>query len=94
MSTLQEKSVVLLLFAPVGEEETKFAICRIPAGTDYKIVIDNLDKTIREIWGDDISQPKITDFRECKNIDDVLRRFGLNESQIKKVIMRIPRKKR
>lgn len=65
----------------------------IVAGTDYKIVIDNLDRVIREIWGTDISQPKITDFRECKNIDDVLRIFGLDKSQIKKVTMRIPKKK-
>lgn len=66
----------------------------IPAGTDYKTVINNLDRVIREIWGDDITQPKITDFRECKNIDDVLRIFGLDKSQIKKVMMRIPKKKR
>ena len=65
----------------------------IAGGTDYKIVIDNLDRVIREIWGTDISQPKITDFRECKNIDDVLRIFGLDKSQIKKVTMRIPKKK-
>jgi len=66
----------------------------IPAGTDHKIVIDNLDRIIREIWGDDITRPKITDFRECKNTDDVLKVFGLDESQIKKVMMRIPKKKR
>lgn len=66
----------------------------IAPGVDYKIIIDQLDRVIREIWGDDISQPKITDFRECKTIDDVLKRFGLNESQIKKVTMRIPKKKR
>lgn len=66
----------------------------IPAGMDYKIVIDQLDRVIREIWGDDITQPKITDFRECKTIDDVLRKFGLDKSQIKKVMMRIPKKRR
>jgi len=66
----------------------------IPAGMDYKIVIDNLDRIIREIWGDDITQPKITDFRACKTIDDVLGKFGLDKSQIKKVMMRIPKKKK
>ena len=66
----------------------------IPAGTDHKIVIDNMDRIIREIWGDDITRPKITDFGECKNTDDVLKVFGLDKSQIKKVMMRIPKKKR
>jgi len=66
----------------------------IPAGTDHKIVIDNLDRIIREIWGDDITRPKITDFRSCETIDDVLKVFGLDKSQIKKVMMRIPKKKR
>lgn len=66
----------------------------IPDGIGYQIVIDNLDRVIRKRWGDDITPPKITDFRECKNIDDVLRKFGLDKSQIKKVMMRIPKKKR
>ena len=66
----------------------------IPAGMGFKLVIDSLDKLIRETWGDDITRPKITDFRECKNIDDVLKIFGLTKSQIKKVMMRIPKKRR
>lgn len=66
----------------------------IPAGTDHEIVIDNLDRIIREVWGPDINPRKITDFRECKNIDDVLKIFGLNKSQIKKVTMRIQKKRR
>ena len=66
----------------------------IPSEVDCKVVIDNLDRFIRKTWGRYISQPKIMDFRKCKNIDDMLKVFGLNESQIKKVKMRIPKKRK
>jgi len=63
-------------------------------GTDPIVIINRLDRIIRDAWGGDITRPKITDFRECRNLDDVLRKFGLDKSQIKKVMMRIPKKKR
>ena len=66
----------------------------IPPGVNPEVIIDRLDKVIRGAWGDDISRPRVTDFRRCKTLDDVLKEIGLDESQIKKVMMRIPKKRK